>query len=112
MADNADLHGAAVEESKSVEGDFDVDLAQLEDEEENDAHTVRSLQQTTQRLASTQQAMQIQLQTLTDLMLRLASNNTTTSGISTPSPAEADVLHTESNTSTKTRISNSAMASQ
>ena len=109
MAEDASLSGNAprgVEESKSIEGDFEgleeyVDDA---DEEASDANTVRGLQQVTQRLASEQQSIRIQLQTLTDLLLKLSSSNTTTSSTGATSEDDGDVLR-ETSSQTRTRIS-------
>ena len=116
MAEDASLSGHAsrgVEESKSIEGDFE-GLEQYVDnaaDAESGAMSVRSLQQETQRLAAEQRSIQAQLQTITDLLLKLSTNTTTPSRSGTTSddddiaaPQQKSTWPTSSPTTTRISI--------
>ena len=106
MAENASLSdntSRGVEESKSIQGDFEGLEEYVEGADEETS--IRRLQIVTQRLASDQQSIRDQLQTLTDLLLKLSSSNTSSKDATID--ADADVLR-ETRSVPGTRLSTPA----
>ena len=95
-----------VEESKSTEGDFDGLEEHMDDAADavSGAIGVRNLQQETQRLAAEQQSIRVQLETLTELLLKLSSSTTPSNTPGTTKKVDRDVLQQPSSPTT-TRVS-------